>query len=311
MMIRTLATTTCAAALLTLSACKGGGAAGDAAKLIPDAATVMGGVNVQSMMKSPLYEDNKGMLEEGDQKEAMDAAKACNLGPDTWKTVVFGFDPSGGDSKMAVVLTATGLGKKENLECISGKIKEQNEGKEPWTMEEKDGKLVLTIDEGDATGYVVDDNTLAVAGKDWAGAVKELVDGKGKPALDNSLKDVLGRTDMSKTIWAAGSVPAEMAQGPAEGMKDGAMWVDMSSGLELMASVGLADADTATKKAEEFQKQFDAAKGMAGGFGVPQPVVDSVKIEAKDAAINVSAKASKEELTTISEAVKKNLGGMM
>lgn len=307
-MNRTLATTTCAAAFLTLTACKGG-AAGDAAKLIPDAATVVGGANIQAMMKSPLYEGNKEMLEKGDQKEAMEAAKACNLGPDTWKSVVFGADPEGGDEKMAVVLVATGLGKKENLECISGKMKEKNDGKEPWTMEEKDGKLVLTIDEGEAIGYVVDENTLAVAGKDWSGAVKELVDGKGKPAIENSLKDVLGRTDMSKAIWAAGVIPASMASGPADGMKDGAMWVDMSSGLELMASVGVKDADTATAKAKELQTQYDAAKGMAGGFGVPASVTDSVKIEAKDAAINVSAKASKEDLEKINEAVKKTMGG--
>ncbi len=310
-MIRTLATTTCAAALLTLTACKGGGAAGDAAKLIPDAATVMGGVDFQGMMKSPLYEGNKKMLEEGDQKEAMDAAKACNLGPDTWKSVVFGADPEGGDKKMAFVVTATGLGKKENLECIAGKIKEKNDGEEPWTMEEKDGKLVLTIDGGEATGYVVNDNTLAVAGSDWAGAVKELVDGKGKPAIDNSLKDVLGRTDMGKTVWAAGVIPASMAAGPADGMKDGAMWMDMSSGLELMASVGVKDADTATAKAKEFTTQFDAVKGMAGTVGIPEAVVNSVKIEAKDASLNVSAKASKDDLEKINEAVKKSLGGMM
>lgn len=310
-MIRTLATTTAAAALLTLTACKGGGASGDAAKLIPDAATVIGGANIQAMMKSPLYDGNKEMLEKGEQKEMMDAAKECNLGPDTWKSVVFGVDPEGGEDKVAVVFVATGLGKKENLECIANKAKEKNDGKEPWTMEEKDGKLVLTIDDGDATGYVVNDDTLAVAGNDWAGAVKELVDGKGKPAIENSLKDVLGRTDMSKAVWAAGVVPASMATGPADGMKDGAMWVDMSSGLEISASIGVKDADTATSKAEEFQKQYDQAKGMAGAFGIPSAVTDSVKIEAKDAAINVSAKASKEDLEKINEALKKSLGGMM
>ena len=286
-MIRTLAPTTFAAALLSLTACKGGGASGDAAKLIPDAATVIGGVNMQEMMKSPLYDGNKEMLEKGEQKEVMDAAKECNLGTDTWKSVVFGVDPEGGDSKMAIVLVADGLGKKENLECVAGKIKEKDDGKEPWTMEEKDGKLVLTIDEGKVTGYVVNDNTVALAGKDWAGAVAELIDGKGKPAVDNSLKDVLGRTDMSKAIWAAGVVPASMATGPADGMKDGALSVDMSSGLEIAASIGVKDADTATAKAEEFNKQFGEMKGMAGMFNVPTTVTDSVKIEAKDAAINL------------------------
>lgn len=298
-MKRTLATTTLAAALLSLGACKGGGAAGEAAKLIPDAATVIGGVDLQAAMKSPLYTENKEKLEGGEGKEVLEAAKACNLGPDTWKSVVMGADPEGGDKKMAFVVTATGVGKKENLECISGKIKEQNDGEEPWTMEEKDGKLVLTIDGGDGTGYVVDENTIAVAGKDWAGAVKELVDGKGKAAIDNSLKDVLGRTDMKKTVWGAGIVPASMATGPADGMTSGAMWIDMSSGLELMASIGMKDAESATKHAEDFNKQFEGVKGMAGPMGVPEGVIESVKIEAKDDAINVSAKASSDDLKAL------------
>jgi hypothetical protein len=294
---------------LTLSACKGGGAAGDAAKLIPDAATVMAGVNIEGMMKSPLYEGNKKLLEEGDMKQALEAAKGCKLGPDTWKSAVMGADPEGGDAKVAFVVSATGLGKKETLECIAGKVKEEA-GEEPWAMEEKDGKIVLNINEGRATGYVIDENTLAVAGKDWAGAVKELVDGKGKSAMDNSLKDVLGRTDMSKTVWAAGVIPESMASGPADGMTSGAMWLDMSSGMELMASLGVKDADTATAKATELTTQFDAVKGMAGTVGVPEAVVNSVKIEAKDAALNVSAKASKDDLEKISEAVKKATGMM-
>jgi hypothetical protein len=292
---------------LGVAACKGGGAA--SAKLIPESATMIGGADLAALQKTEQWKGNKEMLEKGDQKEAMEAAKACNLGPDTWQSVVFGADPEGGDAKMAVVLVATGLGKKENLECISGKMKEKNDGEDPWTMEEKDGKLVLTIDEGEAIGYVVNENTLAVAGKDWAGAVKELVDGKGKPAIENSLKDVVGRTDMSKAVWAAGVIPESMAAGPADGMKDGAMWVDMSSGLELMASVGVKDADTATAKAKELSEQYDKMKGMAGGFGVPAAVTDSVKIEAKGGSVAVSAKASKDDLKKLSETAKKQMMG--
>lgn len=308
-MKRTFATTTLAVALLGIGACKGGGA-GDAAKLVPDSATVIGGVDLKAAMGSALYKDNQKMLEEGEGKEALEAAKACNLGPDKFKSIVFGADPTGGDAKMMFVISADGIGKKENLECIHGKIKEK-EGEDPWTMEEKDGKMVLTIDGGDATGYVVSDGMLAVAGKDWAGSVKELIDGKGKAAIDNSLKDVVGRTDTSKTMWAAGSIPSEMASGPADGAKDAAGWVDLSGGLELMASVGFGSADDAKKKAEEFNTMFEGAKGGAAAFGVPEAVVNSIKIEAKDSAVAVSAKASAEDVKKISENAGKALGGLM
>lgn len=304
-MKRTFATTTFAIALLGIGACKGGG--GDAVKLVPDAATVIGGVDIAGLQKSPIWEDNKKFLEEGEAKEGLDAAKECNIGLDKWKTVTFGMDPMKGDSAMVLVFNADGIGKKENLECIHGKIKEKD-GNEPWTMEEKDGKLVLTIDEGKATGYVINDNTLAVAGKDWAGSVKELIDGKGKAAVDGSLKDVVGRADKGKTIWAAGNLPADLLKGsPAEGATDAAASVDLSAGFGLAASVAFGSAEDAKAKADELQKQFDQMKGMATTMGAPQAAVDSVKIEAKDAAVQLSASITAEDLKKVQEAAMKNM----
>jgi hypothetical protein len=309
-MKRTFATTTVAAvALLFVPACKGG--AGDAAKLIPDSATVMGGVDLKALTSSDLYAKNEEMMKQGEAAEFMTALEGCNLGKDTWKSLVFGADPAGGKGKMAFVLSVTGVGKKENLECIHGKIKEKEE-KDPWTMEEKDGKLVLTMSDGGGTGWAVDENTVAVAGPDWTGAVKELIDGKGKPAIDNSLKEVVGRTDTSKAIWAAGTIPSEMTEGsPAAGAKDAAGWVDLGTGLEISASIGFDSEETAKAKADEATKMFEQFKGGATAFGIPEPVVNSVKIEAKGNAVSVGGKASKEEIDTISDAAKKAMGGGM
>ena len=307
-MKRTFATTTVAAvALLCVPACKGG--AGDAAKLIPDSATVIGGVDLKALSTSDLWTKNEEMTKQGDAGEMMAALEGCKLGKDTWKSVVFGADPAGGEGKMAFVLSVDGVGKKENLDCIAGKIKEKD-GKDPWTLEEKDGKLVLTMTDGKGTGWVVDDNTVAVAGKDWEGAVKELIDGKGKSAIDNSLKDIVGRTDTSKAIWGAGKIPGDMLAGsPADGAKDAAGWVDVSSGVEISASIGFDSEDTAKAKATEATTMFDQGKGAATAFGIPETTVNSVKIEAKGTAVHVGGKASKEDIDKISEAAKKAMGG--
>ncbi len=49
--------------LLGLAACsKAGGA--DAAKLVPDGAQMIAGINVKAFMTSKLYTDNKGMIEQ-------------------------------------------------------------------------------------------------------------------------------------------------------------------------------------------------------------------------------------------------------
>ncbi|MBK6918341.1 MAG: hypothetical protein IPH07_13175 [Deltaproteobacteria bacterium] len=298
-MKRTFVTTTFTLALLGVAACKGGGA--DSAKLIPDAATMVGGIDVKALVGSKAYADNKEKIETGEFKEMVDAATACNLGTDKWKSIAFGADPT--KKQFAVIISADGIGKDENLTCIQGKIKEK-QGKDPWTVEEKDGKKTLTMDDG--VGYIVNEGSLVVASKDWAGAVKDLIDGKGKSVFDGSLKETIGRANTGKHIWFAGTLPADMIKGsPADGAKDVAGSLDLSGGIAIDASVGFASADEATKKKDELQKQFEGVKGMAGTVGVPQSVVDSVKIDASGNAVTVSAKASDDDLKKISETVGK------
>ncbi len=297
-MKRTITTTTFAMALLGLAACKGGGA--DSAKLIPEAATVVGGVDIAGAVKSSAYTKNKEMIEKGEGKEMLDAATACNVPLDKWKNITFGADPK--TNGFAAVVNADGIGNEKNLECINGKIKEKS-GKEPWKVEEKDGKKVLTMGDGNV-GYIVNEGSIVVVSKDWAAGVKDLIDGKGKSVFDGALKDVIGRADTGKTMWIAGNVPTEMLKGsPVDGAKDGAASIDLSGGLALAASIGFGSADDATKKKDELQKQFDQMKGLAGTFGVPQSVVDSVKIDASGSAVTFSAKASDDDLDKIKAGV--------
>jgi hypothetical protein len=307
--MKTFATTTFAFALLGLAACKGGG--GDAAKFIPEAATIVGGIDLAGVQGTQSWKDNKAMLE-AQGKEQLDAMAACNLGLDKWKSVTFGTDPAGGDEKMAFVIVADGLGKKENIDCAAGKIKEKSGGKDPWTAEEE-GK-VLKMENG-AVAYVVDDNTIAVAGKAWAEDVKKLTKGEGKSAFDGQLKDVIGRTDTGKHVWFAGKLPDD-AKGAAKMLgdvgepQDVAGWLDLSGGVEVWVAVGFKSGDEATKAKDAAQTQFDAFKGMAGQMGVPQAVVDSVKFDTKDTAATVSAKATDAELKEVQGKMGSMMGGM-
>jgi hypothetical protein len=305
--MKTFATTTFAFALLGVAACKGGG--GDAAKFIPEAATMVGGIDLAGVQGTQSWKDNKAMVE-SQGKEVLDAMTACNLGLDKWKSVTFGMDPAGGNEKVAAVVVADGLGKKENLDCAAGKMKEKNGGKDPWTAEDE-GKT-LKMEDGNVA-YVIDDNIVVVAGKAWAEDVKKLTKGEGKSAFDGQLKDVIGRTDTGKHVWFAGKLPDD-AKGAAKMLgdvgepQDVAGWLDMSGGVEVFVAVGLKSSDEATKAKDTIQTQFDGMKAMAGQFGIPQGVVDSVKFDTKDTAVTVSAKANDADLKTIQEKV---MGGMM
>lgn len=283
--------------LLVLGGCKGGGAA--TGKYIPEAATVVGGADLAGIQDSKLYKDHFKTLVESKGKEALDAMAACNLGADKWKSVTFGMTADGGKDKVAVVLVADGLGKKENLECAHGKLKESEGGTDPWTVKE-DGKVLELPDSG-GIAYVVDDNTIAVAGKDWAADVGKLAKGEGKSVFDGSMKDLLARADTGKQVWFAGSLP-EAIGGKATEMlgatpKDVAGYVDFSSGVAMQMSVGVASKDEAESVKTKIEGLFNAvAKDMAKKQGVSEDTLNSVKFGTDGTAFTVEAKGSDEDV---------------
>jgi hypothetical protein len=305
--MKTFATTTFAIALLGLAACKGGG--GDAAKFIPDSANMVGGADLAGLQSTKLWSDHLKPMVEGAGKEQLDAMTACNLGLDKFKNVVVGADTNGGDDKMAVVVVADGVGKKENLDCAAGKIKEKSGGKDPWTTEE-DGK-VLKFEDG-KVAYVVDDNTLVMAGKDWADSVKKLTKGEGKSAFDGALKDIIGRTDPGKHIWFAGTMPGELGTMAASQLgaspKDFAGYVDLSSGAETKVSVGFASGEEAESVKTKVQGLWDGmGKELAKAQGMSEDSLNGIKFGTDGNALTVEAKASEADVTKAMDQAK----GMM
>jgi hypothetical protein len=305
-MKRIVTKTLAVSVLFGLAACsKAGG--GEAAKLIPDGAQMMAGINVKAVMASKLYTDNKEVFEKDEEaKEAMAAMKECNLDPATLESALVGADDK---EHFVAVLSGAGIGVEANLQCMADKIKEKS-GEEAWKIEEKDGKKVVTIDGGEVIGHMVNDSTLALAHKEWNAALVERIDGKGVAAIDGSLKDWYGKAPKDKHIWFAGATPANAAGelGPAGEAKGAWGGLDLSDGLSLEVAAAFENAEKATAVAAEAQKGFDEVKGMAGMIGVPQTVVDSVKIEAKDADLNVSAKATQADLDQISATIKQMAG---
>jgi prolyl-tRNA editing enzyme YbaK/EbsC (Cys-tRNA(Pro) deacylase) len=271
-----------------LTACKGGANAAGG-KLIPEQATIMVGVDVSGLMKTKLYGDNKAEFEkQKEYSEMAAAAKACNLDPEkALNSVLIGTD---GKANVVAVLTGEGLGDEKNLACIADKAKEKNGGKTPFTIVDEGGKKTLKMESGEGTGYIVDGKTVVFASKAWEGAVKDLIDGKGKPATDGPNKDLFARADQSKHIWAAGLVPAEMAGGAKSvgaDAKDFSVSFDLSDGLALKAAVGLASADQAKELKKKGDDNLPGAKMMAGMMGVPPKALETLKIDTKDNQITV------------------------
>lgn len=282
-----------------------GASVADAMKLIPDGMNVIVGLDATAVAGSDLIKDNAEMLEQGEAGEAMAAANACKVGMSTWKYAVVGVNTDK-DKQGAFIVSATGLGKKETLECIGKKIKEKKP-ENKFEVGEEDGRVVVT-GKDDMKVYAVSDDVVAFSAPDSKDAVKELIGGKGKNALDGSLKEVVAAMDQSKHVYFGMIATADMQNGPTKGLKHVTGSLDLSDGLVVAASGEFGDEAKAKELAKMANEQFTQMKGMAGALGVPQPVVDSVKIEAKGGAITASAKATKDDLKKLAETAKQQMG---
>lgn len=284
-----------------------GSSVADAMKYVPDGANLLIGLDAAKVAGSAMMKDNQDMMKQGDAGEMLAAAEACKVGMSTWKYVVVGGNTDK-DKEVVAVVSATGVGKKDTLDCIGKKVKEKKP-EEKFEIGEEDGRVVVTGGEDGQKLYAVSDDVIALVGADSQEAFKGLLDGKGKTALDGSLKDVMGSVDQSKHIYFGVVATADMQQGPAEGLKHVTGTIDLSAGLAIAASGVFADAAKATEVAGMANKQFGEMKGMAGMLGIPAGVVESVKIEAKDTAVSVAASASADDLKKMSETMKKQFAG--
>jgi hypothetical protein len=284
-----------------------GASVADAMKYIPDGANLLIGLDAAKVAGSAMMKDNQDMMKQGETGEMLAAAEACKVGMSTWKYAVVGGNTDK-DKEVVVVVSATGVGKKDTLDCIGKKVKEKKP-EEKFEVGEEDGRVVVTGGEDGQKLYSVSDDVIAMVGADSQEAFKGLLDGKGKTALDGSLKDVMASVDQSKHIYFGVVATADMQQGPGEGLKHVTGTIDLSAGLAIAASGVFADAAKATEVAGMANTEFGKMKGMAGMFGVPAGVVDSVKIEAKDTAVSVAASASADDLKKMSETMKKQLAG--
>lgn len=311
-MKRTILTTLAATALLAIPACKGGASAAGG-KLIPEQATIMAGIDVGGLLKSKLYADNKAIAEsQAGYKEVVEAAKACNLDPEKAVTsVLVGTDAKDG---VSVVITGTGIGDEKNLTCIADKAKEKNNGKVPFTVVDEGGKKTIKVEDGEATGYIVDAGTVVIASKPWAAAVKDLVDGKGKAAVDGPHKDLFTRADQSRHIWFAGVAPEQLAgmakaQGQVD-VKDFSGSIDLSDGLGVKLAAGLGSAEQASGLKKKADEALPMAKMGLAMVGLPATVADTVKIDAKDTLLTFEISLSASDLKTLQEKAG-GLGGLV
>lgn len=291
-----------AVSLLVLPACKGG-ANVDAVKLVPDEAEFVVGVNPKAVTGSEVYKAFSGDLEkEADYKEMVEALKGCNLEVSSFDRFVVGATAK---EDFVAVVEAAGIGKDENATCIINKIAEESGEEANNSVSNKDGKKIVQFADGRA--YLVNDNMLAIATTSWEDKVGALIDGEGKPAVDNSKKDLYGAIDNKAAVWFVAAVPTEVsAMGAMFGapeladVKTAAGSLDLSSGVGVNLIVDMADEAKAKAAADKANGMLEEVKKapQAKDF---DSTMKSLEIKADGGKITIKAAASMDDINKAKE----------
>lgn len=257
---------------------------------------MIAGADVGSIVQAPAFAPFLGLDGPSEVKPVLAAATACGLGRDTWRSITIGGSFTGSSS--AVAFRAQGAGSIENLECIRGRM-ETSSGKSPFSISTTSGSIELSFASG-SRGWVIDPCTVVVAEKDWIAPMRERIEGRGVAAIDGRLAGAIARADTRKHAWLGMTVDPTSIGSFLPGVQDLAIAIQVTNRVSVSASLAFSDPSTAAKQSAEIERQLASMKSMVGGMGVPQSVVDSIKVGPAGAFVMISAEAGEEELRRIS-----------
>jgi hypothetical protein len=207
---------------------------------------------------------------------------------------------------MIIGARATGIGKKDTLQCLADGINAiATSGK--WTVSEDAGRVVFDVEGRDTRGIAAADDILLVVGKGYRADVTSILDGAGKSAADAELGRMLARVDRSKHVYFAGEAPAGATDGPFTDLKQLSGTLDFSAGLALAVALEFGDPTKAEMSAQMLGQMVAMTSESVAGLGVPESMLRTVKIETKGNTVSTRASASKTELEAMFTAFEKQL----
>ncbi|HWB77558.1 MAG TPA: hypothetical protein VG755_21480 [Nannocystaceae bacterium] len=264
--------------------------------LVPAAATMVAGVDATSLLGSSTWAQLRPLVETGDVKTLVEIGQGCELGVSSWRGLTFASELSG--SNTVVVMRADGIGRPERLECVRAAI-ERKDGKSPWKGGASANELAL---DGGGIAIATDPCTLVVASTGWSSAVRDRLTGGGSSAQVGALASAIGRVDARKPAWVAAAIPSGATTGsPFDGARDVVATIDVAGGLTFAMSFTFSDPAEATKRAGELQHQLDSMKTAIAGMGMPQNVLDSIRIVSAGAQVLLQANASDADVRSLTE----------
>ena len=251
--------------------------------LIPEGATFVAGVDIAAFAADPLLPVLQAQLGSR-QQEQLRASMACGVGFPEGKTFVIGVDVT--SRNMAMVVEAKGLGTRKVLECMAREIGN-------FTLSD-DAK---TLSDHTGGGIVLNDDAVAFASPAWMEPLRERIAGKGKAAVQGSLRGPLARTKPSQALWFAGEVPVSM-QAMASGML-GAKPSVMAAHAKLGQRVAIefvVEVPDPSATQRSLQEKWNAMRSFAVASGLPRTISDTVAIDNDDEVVRLQLEATASDI---------------
>lgn len=256
----------------------------DALAMLPASATLVMGVDVPTLVRSPYYSAHRRELEIGGFKRVLELAAACDLGISGWRTLTLAID--GPQNATTIVAQADGLGDRRRLECVRDRAAAEVGTAAAFTLADVDGRIELTLD--GATGWVVDPCTLVISEASAAETTRARLRGNSRSALGGAVTGAMGRVGTRRPFWLA-AAPVDSLGPSVANARDLAIGLDVDRGFRIDASLAFPDATSARTASTTIEAELTSLRSMVMAFGLPAAVGDSLGVTATGTLVSIRA----------------------
>lgn len=287
---------------LALSACtEMKGVEVDGRQLIPADAGVVFGFELDPLRNSPLGPVlHTAMQSDPDARGMLESVPKCNVDLAGLKGM-FAMKTDSDDMYMAVV-ESPGIGTEDNVRCLESELaKATGKAQDGILIFETKGDVRVTPQQDGGYMVILNKNTLVMMSRPWETVVFDAI---AKPEARNTtspLAKAAAGIDPSTDLWFAVALSDSDRAGMAdikgaETLQVVSATSDLSSGMKLDLALDTKDAASASTLVTSLTEALAMAKPTLKDAGLPETLLDGVKLSTADARVTAKMEIGKDVL---------------
>lgn len=299
-------TTSLAVLFLALTACtETKGVEVDARHLVPAEATIAFGFELEPLRNSPLGPAlHAAMQSDPDMKGMLASVPNCSKVDLASLKGVFATVADANDKFMAVV-ESPGIGTEENVRCLESELaKATGKSQDGILVFETKGDVRVTPQQDGGYMVILNKNALVVMDRSWETVVFDAIAKPETRATTTPLAKAAAAIDPSTDLWFAVALSDSDRAGMtdikgAEGVQTIAATADLGSGMKLDVGLDAKDAAGAKTLETSLNELVPLAKPGLKEIGLPETLLDTLKISTTEARVNAKLEIAKDALPAL------------